>query len=247
MQDFLGGETVNLSFKYGDGHEPRIPTVGSVTYTVLNHSGNPITGLVDLPVTTDVATFQSTIVIPAENNEIVFGKNFERRTVLVRYTSNGHNYSQRIGYRLTPFLNHTVTPDTVRSFLGVNKNELEDKDIDLYSAYLYVSEAFDDPVTLADALSSGDRLEIYANDAIAMRAAIDLIPSLQNRIVQSEKDGVRGYDRIKIKDFGDLMATAIDRYNNAVGVIGELDLLGGEYTLIQITQDTDPITAGQTG
>lgn len=244
MQDFLSDENVNLTFFYGNGSEPTIPDAGSVSYTVLDHSGNPLVALTDVPITTDGSTIRSLIVIPAIYNSVDLSKEFERRTVIVRYTSQGLSKLNRIVYRLVPMVHYTTTVDSVRAFLGVNDGELGDKDIDLFGAYLFVRDAFNDPITLDAALVSGGRLEIAANDAIAMRAAVDVIPSLQTRIAQSEKNGPMGFDRVKIKDFSGLMEAALVRYADAVNLISGVDSIGSDVTLIVVTQDVDPITAG---
>lgn len=243
MQDFLGGEVVNLTFRYGEGHEPLIPDSGTVTYTVLNHLGTPISGLQNIPITTGPGTFQSTVSIPALDNSIDPSKEFERRTVFLNYQVGGAPFYQKVSYRLIPSHAYTVSPAYIRAFLGVNKNELPDEDIDLFAAYLFVREAFDDVSLFTDALSSGNRTELVANDAIAMRAAIDVIPSLQNRVAQSEKNGVMGFDRIKITDYSALLAEAYRRYNEAIGLIGLADI-SVDHILIVTTTDTDPITAG---
>jgi hypothetical protein len=245
VQDFLSGETANIRFLFGSGDEPVIPDVGSVTYTVLSAIGNPIVGLENVPIATDTGTFATKITIPAEYNVILPGKTFDRRTIIVRYTAKGVEDWQRINYRLIPSVPFTVTPATVRAFLGVNKGELPDEDIDLFSAYVYVQEAVSDPSLLTAALSSGDKLELTANDVIAMRAAIDIIPSLQNRVAQAEKNGVMGYDRIKIKDFAGLLADAYGRYYAGLELVGAVDeSVGIPTTLLITTTDTDPITAG---
>lgn len=243
MLDFLSGETVNLTFRYGEGSEPIIPDVGTVTYTVLDHSGNAIVGLENVPVVTTTSTFQSTVAIPAINNTIDPTKSFERRTVFVRYQKSGQYFYQRVSYRIIPFLAYTATPEQVRTFLGVNKNELPNEDIDLFASYLFVREAFTDPNDFTNALLAGDNTELVANEAIVMRAAIDIIPSLQNRVAQSEKDGVRGFDRIKITDYSALLAEAYRRYNEAIGLIGS-GIVAADFTLLVTTQDTDPVTGG---
>jgi len=243
LQDFLSGETVHLNVTYGDGHEPVIPDVGTVLYTVLDHSGNPISGLQNIIVSTTPSTFQSTITIDPSVNVIDPSKAFERRTVFLRYQSGGKTHYQKVMYGVIPTLPFTASPSDVRKFLGVNKSELPDGDIDIFASYLFVRETFSDPLDLDDALFSGDTLELLANEAIIMRAAIDIIPSLQMRVAQSEKDGPIGFDRIKIKDFSGLLAEAYRRYNDALGVVGS-NTVAVDYTLITVTQDVDPVTAG---
>lgn len=246
MQDFLSDADVNLTFRYGFGHEPQIPDANSVVYSVLDHSGTPIPGQINIPVVTGPAEFQSNITVPAIYNTITGVKQFERRTIFLNYTYQGMTKGQTFSYRLIPFVNYSVTAQTVRAFLGIEEKELPDKDVDLFASYLFVNEAFSDPLTLDTALASGTRFEIAANDAIAMRAAIDIIPSLQNRVAQAEKNGVMGFDRIKITNFAELLAAAVNRYNAAVNLIGLIDVNALDYTLVTVTQDVDPITAGQT-
>lgn len=244
MQDFFSGETVKLSFVFGLGDEPAIPDIGSVTYTVFSAGGLPLAGLENVSFTTNAASFGGTITIPAAENGIAPGKTFDRRSVLIRWTEDGADDWMRIGYRLIPNTPYSVTPATVRSFLGVNKNELPDEEIDLFGAYIYVQEAVSDPTILTAALSSGDRTELVANDVIAMRCAIDIIPSLQNRVAQSEKNGVMGFDRIKIKDFSQLLADAYARYHNGLSLVDTNASTAADVTLLITTTDTDPITAG---
>lgn len=245
MQDFLSGEAVSIRFTYGSGHEPVIPDVGSVTYTLLSAAGTPVAGVENIPITTDSATFSSRIDVPSLYNVIPMTKTFDRRSIIIRFAVNGVTDWQRINYRLIPSLPYTVTAATVRAFLGVNKTELPDEDIDLFSAYVYVQEAVSDPSLLTAALSSGDKLELLANDVIAMRAAIDIIPSLQNRVTQAEKNGVMGFDRIKIKDFSALLADAYSRYYAGLELVGMVDETAGiPVTLLITTTDTDPVTAG---
>jgi len=244
MQDFLAGEDIQLSFVFGTGAEPVIPDVGSVTYTLLGPAGNPIDGMQNVPITTDAATFSTRVSVPASYNEIGVNKAFDRRSLLVRWTKGGVSDWMRLNYRIIPNFPFTVTPAAVRAFLGVNKGELPDEEIDLFSAYIYVQEAVSDPIILSNALSSGDRVELLANDIIAMRAAIDLIPSLQNRVAQSEKNGVMGFDRIKIKDYSGLLADAYARYYAGLGLIDTGVSSPANYILLVTTTDTDPITAG---
>ncbi len=241
MQEFLSGGDVTLSFNYGDSKEPTIPDVGSVTYTLLNHSGVPITGLTNVPVTTTNTTFKSSVSIPAINNTIDTLKIFERRVLVIYYQKNSQHYTQYIQYRLVPYANYSVTPNDVRQFIGVNKNELEDEDIDIFNSFVRVQTVLGSTL-LSNALSSGTTLELAANDAILMTAVIDIIPSLQNRVAQSEKNGIMGFSRIKITDYEALLNEARNRYVLATGLLLDVDTGLIDFTLIVTTQDTDVIT-----
>lgn len=241
MQDFLSDQIVNLTFRYGDDKQPRIPTFGSVKYTVLDHSGVTIPALTEVSVTTGPTEFESTISIPAINNSIDPSKLFERRTVLVTYTHNGKTYVESIIYRLIPVTNYYVTARDVRGFIGINENELPDSDIDMFAAYLATANDFT-KVILDDALQSGTINEVYANDCITMQAVFAVVQSLKNRVAQSEKNGVVGFDRPKIEDFSEILEAAWMRYNHGRGILLELVGLEADVTLIVVTQDADPVT-----
>lgn len=241
MRDFLSGTDVAITFRYGDAQQPTIPTVGSVTYTVLDHYGVPITGLVDLPVTTGATTFESTIIVPDTYNDVEVGKNFSRRSVVVSYEAAGAPRSQTVQYRLTPTIPYTVTIDSVRSFIGIEAKDLPDSEIDLYQAYLLTANDFTAAV-LDSALTSGTLLEVYANDCVRMQAVFGVIQSLKNRIAQSEKNGIMGFDRPKIVDFSEIYEAARLRYNNGLLALLDINLSATDFTLIVTTQDADPVT-----
>lgn len=241
MQDFLSDSAVSVTFRYGDDKQPSIPDATTAKYSVYDHSGQVISALQDIPITTGPSTFQSTISIAAIYNEIDTLRSFERRTVLISWKTGGTSYSKTIRYRLLPMALHTVTPEAVRAFIGINPNELPDGDIDLYGAYL-LTTADVDQVVLDEALTSGTINEMYANDAITMQAVLAVIPSLQARVAQSEKNGIMGYDRLKIVDFSALFAAAMARYQTALGIILDEDATLGDFTLIVVTQDADPFT-----
>lgn len=241
MQEFLSDTVVTVTFRYGNSQQPDIPDVGSVSYTVYGHSGLPITGLIDVPVTTNNTTFESQITIPASFNSIDLLKQFERRTIRINYEKNNVPYSVVVQYRLLPVVLYTATPEAVRSFIGINPNELPDRDVDMYAAYL-MTVADAGQLELDEALTSGTINELYANEAITMQAVLALIPSLQARVAQSEKNGPMGFDRPKIVDFAALQAAALQRYANAIGIVLGVDASATDFTLIVRTEDADPYT-----
>lgn len=241
MQDFIAGDVVKLLVSLVVGGQPSIPDQGSVKYTLRDHSGAAIEGMVEIPVETGPAAFQFTIEIPAEHNTLAPGKRFERRLVHLTYTQSGVARGQRLQYRLIPFLNYSVTPNEVRSFLGVNASELPDEDINLLDAYFAV-EAQVGQNALEDYLSSGTTSELAANTMIRMRAVLDLIPSLKQRIAQQESSGQKAFTRPAIRDFDALRQEAEKRYQSALDSFStgiEVSL-----ALVVATQDIDPITAG---
>lgn len=241
MLNFPKDQDVTLKGFFSSGKEPIIPDTGSVTYSVWDHSGAPIVGLVDLPLSTGPTTFQYEITISAIYNTISSGRIFSRRTLVISYLKNGATAGITQTYRLVPNMNYTVSPRDIRAFIGINTNELPDEDIDLMATYLMVNNDFGGTY-LQNALVSGTISEVYANDAIAMRTVMEVIPSLQARVAQSEKNGVMGYERLKILDFSSLLAAAYARYFRNRDLVVAIGTIPIDMVLITTTQDADPVT-----
>ena len=239
MQNFIGGSDVRLVVPLLAGNLPIIPTPGTVTYSVYDHTGTAVPGLVNMAVETDVATFALSLDIPA--TEISQSKSFERRTVVVNLIANGQGHMFTKQYRLTRLLNHSVTPNDVRSFIGINEKELPDESIDLMAAYFHVEEDFA-PSILSDLLTTGTTIEIAANEAIRLRAVIELLPSIRQRLTQMESNGVFQFKRAEIGKFEELRSDAWERYQIARATATNRALL--DVTFVVTTQDTDPLTGG---
>lgn len=239
MRDYLVGTTGSYPIHLRHGHEPVIPDSGTVKYTVRDHNGVPIPGLVDVSYVTGPTTHVLNILLPSFANTLAAGKKFERRTITVVYEKATVPYSVSVNYRVVPFLNHAVTPQSVRNFLGVNATELPDDDIDLSRAYFRASEIIG-ATQLVTALSSGNMDEVDANLAIEMLAVIDIIPSLRQRVAQQEQNGVKMFSRPAIKDFDALQAEAERRLQSALGGLA-INLEAEPFTLLVTTQDPDPI------
>jgi len=241
MQDFVAGEDIELPVSLIVGGQPVIPDEDSVKFTLRDHSGAVIDGMSNIPVSTGSADYRFMIEIPAEYNTLSAGKRFERRTINLSYTHNGIARGLRLHYRLIPYLNHSVTPAQVRSFLGVNETELPDDEINLVDAYFVVEEQVGQTI-LEESLTSGTTSEIAANTLVRMRAVLDVIPSLKQRVAQEERSGQKSFSRPLIHDFDALREEAEKRYQVALNTFStgiELPL-----NLVVTTQDVDPITAG---
>lgn len=239
MSDFLAGTDVTLTVMLAEAGAPLIPDAGSLTYTVRDQEGAAIPTLTNVPVTTGPTTYQVPILVLAANNVITDGRRFEKRTIALNYLVNGIGKQQIATYRLTAFLNHSVTPGQIRGFVGVQQHELPGEEIDLLISFLKVEKV----VGLAElgaALASGTTVELSANEAIRMQAVLDVLPSLKQRIAQSETNGLKGFSRPVIRDFSDVEQNARDRYSDALtDITGRTDTT---FTLAVLTQDTDPIT-----
>lgn len=239
MMDYFNGTDVGINIIFERDGEPFIPDVGSVKYTVYDHTGIPLSGLEDIEVTTTTSTFSVDVVVPANQNTIDPERKFERRTIIVTATTNGQHHRQVVIYRLVPFLNHSVEPHQVRGFIGVQEKELPDEDIDLFSAYLYVEKDFTTE-RLNEALASGTTQELAANTCIMLKAVLDVLPSVRQRIAQKETNGPIGFDRVTITDFDEVERAAQARYYSAK--MEALGLIETSFSIVLVTQDADPIT-----
>lgn len=237
--DFIEGTDAILSVLLQRDGQPFIPDSGTVSYTVLDHNGNPVVGHQGVPVVTSSTQVSIQIVLPALINSIAIGKRFERRTVTIVGTTNGKPFRIVEAYRVIPYLNFSVTPNQVRSFIGLQKKELDDDDIDLVAAYLAVEDDIGSD-ELGTALASGTIAEISANECVKLMAVLKVLPSVKNRMSQSEQDGTISFSRPVIKDFKEIEAAARDMYFAAKLVVtGEVE---NSLPLILVTTDTDPIT-----
>jgi hypothetical protein len=237
--DFLAGSDITIPVRFERLGEPTIPTVGSVKYTLRGHDGLPIVGHTDVSVTTTTTTTSINLPLPAAVNTASL--RIEKRHLFITYEVAGATYQMALSYRLVPFLNHTVTKDKVRSqFGGIAKHHLPDDDIDLVRAYLQIEEKVGQS-TLDTALASGTVLEITANDAILWQAALDVLPSVQLRIMQKETDGALSFER------GDL-ASSLPMLEESLRqkLLAAVNTISGRTTeslpLIAFALPTDPIT-----
>lgn len=228
----------NLDITLEIGRVPLIPDADTASYTVYDHLGVALVENVNLSM--GIADYIANLVIDTSLVQITAPRRFEKRTIIVRFEHAGKPVSVTKVFQVVPELFYSTTPMDVRNFLGLGAKELPDDAIDLLTAYLEVEFDIGETV-LTSALVSGSLLEIYSNNMIMLRAALSLIPSLQQRIAQSESDGLLNFDRIRIKDFSSLTQEASTRYTIArQRVTGTIDQTNITYLIV--TTDADPIT-----
>ena len=238
--DYFAGTDILFTHRFEQEGESFSPDPNTVEYTVFDHAGAPISGLTNVPVVTGPTDFQVSFTIPAINNQIGVGKNFERRTVVVKYHYNGFEKRDVRTYRTIPMGLFSVSPHDVRAFIGMQEKELRDDEIDLFAAYLYVKKDLGTVVAIDTALTSGTTDELAVNELIKLRAIIALLPSLKQRMAQEETNGVTGFKRVDLKDFSSFEAHVLGRYAAALEVV--LAQTAAEFTLVLTTTDADPIT-----
>lgn len=235
--DVIGGQDATLRVAFELDGQPVVPDVGSVMYTVRGNSGAAVSGLTDVPVTTQSDTTAVVITVAGLNNTLV--KRTERRTVVIRFAVGGQLYYLTRRYRVVPWLNHAVEPWAVRSFVGVNRQELGDSEIDLVHAYLEV-EAVVGQTTFDTALAAGGLTSDKANLAIKYRAVLDVLPSLQLKVAKAEDNGTMKFQRLDKIDFRSLHLEAAGRLGELLTELSGRD--SGSFVLGILSAPVDPIT-----
>ncbi|MBD9544263.1 hypothetical protein IB276_32990 [Ensifer sp. ENS04] len=237
--DVIAGTPTALIIPFIIGNQPVAPDVGSVTYTLKDQLGSPMVGLTDIPYVTTPTTYQMQVLVPSSAHSIDPARRFERRGVVVNFKLNGEEVQLTRSYRVVPEPTHTVTPADVRAFIGIEEHELPDSDIDILSAFLLVEKDVG-ATELAAAITSGTTAELSANTLVRMRAVLDVLPSAKQRMAQSEKNGVKEFSRVDLKELDKLKKDAEDRYQEAYDDI----VVTTETTvsLFLVTSNTDAIT-----
>ncbi|GBU16877.1 hypothetical protein [Methylobacterium sp. CG08_land_8_20_14_0_20_71_15] len=218
-----------------------VPDVGSVKYSLYDGAGAPLTIAQALAPEAD-ATGVS-IPILAIHQTIALDRSFERRQVVVTFTAEGCGYQKRLAYRVVELPLHSVVPDDVRAYLGINEDELRDDEVDLFAAGL-VLEGLVGKDRLEAALTSGTLAEVRATRAVVLSAAQLLFPGLRYRIAQSKTDGTLKFERLKeAGTFDALVAATADELT---GIAVEMGYVGPDVGAIPALQlgivTTDPVT-----
>jgi hypothetical protein len=215
-----------------------VPDANSVSWSLYANDGALVSGPTSIATSpTDTGV---TIPIGAGNQTIGAGKRFEKRQVIVTWTTGGQGHTWRTFYRVLPITNYSVSKDDVRSLLGLNADELLDEEIDLFAAFLTIEDDISQ-ATLASALSSGTLKETSANLLIEVTAAIAVIPSLRLRTPMTVGDGGKSWQRFRTVPDWDAIAEELSarRASLAASVTGTLT---AGVPLAIFTQPTDVIT-----
>lgn len=231
---WTAGEDVNFQIEYLVDGEYVIPT--SATATVRNDGGTPIAGLenVSLAVTTTAAV----LTIPAAENTVAGGSNFETRYISLSFVSDGKTYTRTLHYKLAPFLPITVTPDDVRRELGLETSEAPDSDINIMSAYILLRVEYG--VNIENALTGGTSKTLAVNQAIAVKAALELVGGLQFRAAVKIKAEDSAVERMAKFDVDGIRIRLGQRLSKFLNVIND-QVETGNPTLV-LSNPTDAIT-----
>lgn len=238
MNWFQAGEDLTFDIEIIVNGVPSQPDEGTVTFSVRNQSGQVIAGLNQQPITVPGTT--ASIRVPADANALADGSDTESRFVTLSYIAGGQSRQQRAAYSLHPFLPIEASEDAVRSLLGISSDELPDDDIELVPAYYDLLAENGD--VFRDAFTSTNMLRGHANRALAARAALDSVPSLQLRIFQSRTSENSSFGRFAAVDFERLKSDLRDQLAAALKSVTAPTTSVVIPTLFVVSSPTDVVT-----
>lgn len=239
MRWFQAGLALRLNVHLQVDELPVQADGGTVAWQMRDQTG----AIVGDPERTGVASGTTAVLeISSSDMTVIAGNETEARYLLVRFAVDGNHQEQRLSFGLTPFLPIEADAQTVRSVLGISGEELPTEDVDVISAYYTLAEAYG--AKFIAGLSSGKaKVRSAINKAIAIKAAIDLIPSLQLRTYQTSQNENALFTRFRGIDWDKLLA---DLEGKLAESLTDADL-GGDPTekyqaIFIVSNPTDPVT-----
>jgi hypothetical protein len=237
MQHVFAGQATSILIDFIVDDEFVMPDVGTVNYTVRDNTGNPVVGHISVAVVTTTETTTISVVIPAEVNTNAL--EFENRFMTVEFQVGGQSYQIQKIYRVINWINISAQRHQVREHLGISPQELPENEVDLIEAYYDVKEDLGS-TDLDTILTAGSRLTFYANWMIIYKAALKALPSLQLRVLQSEKTDTLQRARLAKIDLDKLGRDTSAVYSNAKAIV--TGVVTENPTLLLVTTEIDPVT-----
>ncbi len=236
------GEDLTIAFGFMHDGQYIIPDADSVKVTLRDNDGLTIQDW-SRAVQPDPNSTSFALVIPAAINNIPGGNALETRYVRVEYAFEGKPHAKNISYRLTPFIPIQATPAGVRNRLGATETEMPDDSIDVHEAYYKLLPSY--PEVLPTAMTSTDASCIAANNAIEIKAALELMPGISGKMLQSETQDNGMYARMKV-NFERLQALLEQQLINELQMMVEVSsgiiTAPGGGTLMLLTNPANVIT-----
>lgn len=230
------GEDYSLPFHLMVEREYVVPTIDSVSYTVFNNAGSPIAGLTNVAIVTNSTTNRVDVNVSNTAHTVAALKDFEQRTVAVKFSSGGQKYTLRRSYFVTPFLNYRASPEDVLNYLGLLDGELALDQVPLVPAYYYVRDALT-PAVFDLAMISGKTNQLHVNDAIKLQAARSFLDTLELRTFKKAGGEGLSFTRFDGIDFDDLRS----RVNSDIKTL--LGKLTGNATIPTVFVLSAPVDA----
>lgn len=186
MRSYLKDTIAAIPVQFAEGGEPFMPFSGSALWHLRDHTGALV--LSNQAITLGALDFETLIQVPSIRNAITAPREFEKRTLIITALHGIRPWEFIIPYRITPWLNHAVSIDSVRSLAGLSAEELQDDDVDIYASYKWLEGKLT-TATLDAALLTGTKQETDVNKAIASKALLDALPAVLNRLLKRKTDG----------------------------------------------------------
>jgi len=218
-----------------------------VSYSLYDLEGNIVDNIEEDQIDIDALDSKSfiEITIPEEANVIEEGKEFDNRILIVNYTLNEVDRSERRTYRIIPFVPYVCNANDVRSTLGVASTVIDDEMIDIYSAYLKCKSLLDEPEYLDGYLTSGTQKASIANRAITICAALSFKSSLPLLTPKIESDGVVSQTRftMTVDDFNKLFDELEGELEELLDEIEDVDVVDSyDHDMFVVGNLTDTFT-----
>lgn len=232
----LAGKACSFYVEFKKDGEFVQPDPSSIKLTIRNNSGTPVSGYNE-ELQPDTLMTSLLFTIPEGVNAIT--GTVENRFIRLDYTSNGVPCVFIDSYRLCNFVPFTATPNDVRNILGARGLEIKDEEADLYEAYFQLLRTNS---TISAALIAGTDVSMYANRAIALKAALTLVPSMPSRALK--EDTMHNASAIRATVDWVKMEQAIkDELGNALLNMESATNPGIQFSNIFIVSNpTDPVT-----
>jgi hypothetical protein len=233
---FESGEAASLSFNLMQQGDFVIPDPATnVVLTIRNKLGATL----HTESQTSAGSLYS-FAVPALTNTLTGSNTIEARFVKVRYVLNGGAETLNENYQLSAFIPFTVTSESVRTYLGITIDELEDNEIDLLQAYHTLVGTYGSNFTTPFATEGV--LSFAANKAVAIQAAINLAVGLPQRIAQKTDAEKASFQRATKFDPYKLIAKLEEELSETLaGILPSTDTTVGAANF-SVSAGTDPFT-----
>lgn len=161
---------------------------------------------------------QTTLVVLASETSVASDDLYKVLILSIQYIVDGEPFQRFMTLGFVPFTPIIFGPDEVRAELGVRPEELSDAEIDLFMAYTALFDEYGDRFRTVCLTGSID-----AGMAIVLKAALDIVPSMTTRIMQSVKAEDHQNNRFSKVDLEvlaeELRSKLSLRLNRALGLV----------------------------
>ena len=212
------------------------PDTGSVSFSLKDNALQEL--WTANPITVPAGQSSVTVVINGSLNSRTL--TYEVRYIEVSFLYNGAPYTISDHYIIIDSTNFPLNPGDVRAVLGLTLEEVPNEQIDIISALASVQDEVGDDFDLDALVVAGNASTRHIIEAVKLRAAVDLVASIQTSLFQMEQSDNTLYKRFSKIDFVAIEAALRGRYAVALAAITAEAV--SERTLAIVATGIDPIT-----